>query len=164
MSPLSPKCPACGSTYVVRTTLKTRLGFSTGPGASCCDCGEQFRVSPEVRDSLPPAAPGDPFLNKQRAWDAALRYPMRTPHFLLVFVSLILGLALGAELVRRYGYAELVVVFMPITALGWFAGLWLFPRRRHFPGRCDRCGYDRRGLPATHACPECGTTNDRVGD
>ncbi len=30
-------------------------------------------------------------------------------------------------------------------------------RRREAGGRCVKCGYDRRGLGKTMACPECGT-------
>ena len=57
---------------------------------------------------------------------------------------------------------------------GWFKSLdsplwmpWLFlslptallfylDRRRHAPGRCQRCGYDLAGLPPGAGCPECG--------
>ena len=39
-----------------------------------------------------------------------------------------------------------------ITAL-----LWARDRRAHRPGSCSHCGYDRRGLAPTAACPECGT-------
>ena len=33
--------------------------------------------------------------------------------------------------------------------------LWHVDRRRD-PNSCRKCGYDRTGLPADRACPECG--------
>jgi len=52
------------------------------------------------------------------------------------------------------GAAGLVVV-------GWLGLcavlLWRVMRLRDYPGwRCERCGYDRRGLRRGDACPECG--------
>lgn len=34
---------------------------------------------------------------------------------------------------------------------------WVVRERRSRRGRCGRCGYDRLGLPAETACPECGS-------
>jgi hypothetical protein len=41
--------------------------------------------------------------------------------------------------------------------------LWYVDRRRFGPGRCTKCGYDRRGLVggADAKCPECGTVPTR---
>jgi hypothetical protein len=37
--------------------------------------------------------------------------------------------------------------------------LWYADRRRHRPGSCGGCGYDRAGLAPTSPCPECGTSS-----
>jgi hypothetical protein len=41
------------------------------------------------------------------------------------------------------------------------AFLWYKDRRRFGRHACQKCGYDRRGLPAEAKCPECGTTPAR---
>src|SRR5262245_45486269 len=43
------------------------------------------------------------------------------------------------------------VAAIPAVAL-W----WPVLRRRRGPGQCQGCGYDRGGLAADAACPECG--------
>ncbi len=42
------------------------------------------------------------------------------------------------------------VLFAVPTFLGWRAA------RPRDPAQCTACGYDRRGLPSTAPCPECG--------
>jgi hypothetical protein len=42
-----------------------------------------------------------------------------------------------------------------ITAAAW--SLDLLARRHTRRGHCPTCHYDRRGLPPTAPCPECGT-------
>ena len=46
-------------------------------------------------------------------------------------------------------YAVLLAGLHQLAAWGWRA-------RRHRPGHCPHCGYDRSGLP-TPTCPECGS-------
>jgi hypothetical protein len=41
------------------------------------------------------------------------------------------------------------------------AVLWYVGRRRFGPGQCKKCGYERSGLAADAACPECGTVPAR---
>ena len=53
------------------------------------------------------------------------------------------------------------ILVVALTAfLGVIAGLLLLARRnrpgRRRKGHCPSCNYDRRGLSAEAACPECG--------
>jgi hypothetical protein len=59
---------------------------------------------------------------------------------------------------RANGLSVVVPLWIPAILLGAWAGLlW----RAHLSSgdrwRCAWCGYDRRGLAADAACPECGT-------
>lgn len=46
------------------------------------------------------------------------------------------------------------------VALMWRSD-WLLVARRRRAGACTACGYDRRGLDRTAACPECGARPER---
>jgi hypothetical protein len=52
------------------------------------------------------------------------------------------------------------VLLLAVTAFAWRGSLRRARRRR--AGCCAACNYDRRGLPATTACPECGTQGSAV--
>lgn len=76
----------------------------------------------------------------------------------------------GLWVLERGGTAVGEIPFLPMWAglagnAAVFAGVWLVPlvgigvvrrRLRKRGGRCVGCGYDRRGLAAGAACPECG--------
>lgn len=61
-------------------------------------------------------------------------------------------------------------VFLPVGVLLLIPAIifWrgdLIARRRSRSGRCLRCGYDRRGIPAASVCPECGAApNEGIGN
>jgi hypothetical protein len=79
------------------------------------------------------------------------------------------GMAMGTR--TNFGVAMPRVPLMAdwprlaASAMMWGGAFWLVSggvrrwRRawRRERGRCVRCGYDRRGLPASAKCPECGT-------
>jgi hypothetical protein len=44
----------------------------------------------------------------------------------------------------------------------WRGFVLVRSRRRIARGRCGQCGYDRRGMDAGSACPECGVVRSRV--
>lgn len=44
----------------------------------------------------------------------------------------------------------------------WRIGCWLVTRFRLKPGHCASCRYDRRGIAATAACPECGAASAAI--
>jgi hypothetical protein len=51
-----------------------------------------------------------------------------------------------------------VILLYPFLLAAIPAGLlWWKDLRPFRPGRCPKCGYDRAGLAADAACPECGT-------
>lgn len=109
----------------------------------------------------------------------AMGYAMRTdyavetvsgaPSFVPVFA---ISGGIDASVLTRYRTPRpaLVLPLVPrwpeflINTAAWGAALWLvtsgaslFRRaRRRRRGLCPACGYDRRGLPDTAACPECG--------
>src|ERR1041384_1903927 len=61
----------------------------------------------------------------------------------------------SGPVVRKLGVSVVYPVLL-ITIPAAF--LWYKDRRRFGPHACQKCGYDRRGLTANAACPECGTT------
>jgi DNA-directed RNA polymerase subunit RPC12/RpoP len=68
--------------------------------------------------------------------------------------------AAGVKLGNRPAYHGLYIPMWPVAAVallvaGYAHGLVVGARRETI-GRCRRCGYDVRALPAGAACPECG--------
>lgn len=50
---------------------------------------------------------------------------------------------------------DVTVLAVPFVIVQWSAGAWRASRRRR-RGRCPVCNYDREGIAAESACPECG--------
>jgi hypothetical protein len=59
-------------------------------------------------------------------------------------------------------FAGVSLVYPTALASVAAAVLWYRHRRAFGPGRCRKCGYDRRGLSADAKCPECGTVPGRA--
>jgi hypothetical protein len=59
--------------------------------------------------------------------------------------------------------AGVSVLYPILLACAAAALFWYADRARFGPGRCTKCGYDRRGLAADAKCPECGTGSVRCG-
>lgn len=67
--------------------------------------------------------------------------------------SLPIGIIASGLLIdtAAHGAAWWALLFGPMALRRW---------RRRRAGRCERCGYDLRGLPAGNVCPECGSAPD----
>jgi hypothetical protein len=50
---------------------------------------------------------------------------------------------------------DTLVLAIPLIFLQWSVGVWRASMRRR-RGRCGACNYDRSGIEAAVACPECG--------
>jgi hypothetical protein len=53
-------------------------------------------------------------------------------------------------------YIPLPLLLVPILAATG-RSMWRRRALSRTPGTCAKCGYDVRGLPIEHACPECGS-------
>jgi hypothetical protein len=63
----------------------------------------------------------------------------------------------------KLGKVLTIPIWIPasLSLTGFAALAWLDRRaaRTERAGHCPRCGYDRAGLPADAACPECGVAH-----
>jgi len=88
-----------------------------------------------------------------------IRYARKVQTFLSVVAALIF------VYMRFTGTYDSLVLWGTLVLCVWGI-LWLHRYRKSavwasIP-RCMECGYDLRGLPAGHRCPECGVTYDVI--
>lgn len=151
--PAARRCPACDSRDVVRVLGSLRPWLR--PSARCIACAHVFAVSRSEFQNLREPNPTELVgagLAEQVGYvsDGS----MSAGHVVLTLV----GVVVGAGVAFRF---DTILALPPAILAGWWLGRLAFPsplqRRRPGPGACATCGYELRGLPAGHNCPECGT-------
>jgi len=153
----SVSCPVCEARELVQAYVATSFWHGCRKGARCVACGERFPVGDEVFAKLRQPVLGEPNETYMDKYRYMLATHMRPLHTAVCLAGLFVGLGLGGVLATRFDEPMLMVVFFPITCVGWWFGRWLRPPTEHIPGKCPTCRYDLRGLKENR-CPECGNT------